>query len=266
MLNKSKSKNLKEKEPFLKDKDSFLKDLTSFCKQNCMQEFYIFRYQMMVFILLVGETIILGGWDNKILETFHKVLNENLFTMKLLTINDYTYYTSKKAINEGVNEETDQAKKAINEGVNNELDEANKAINEANNAKEYSKSEAIQPRRLRSLGGGLRRLLVIIKEKDKFLTNKRIISELRIFAVLGDLEKLLTQLSAVENNTKFNYQIIVNDISLNNLSIEDFHKLIVKKHAQALEKKKTKRYLLSLFEDLQEEYKNLGINWRWEFL
>ena len=86
------------------------------------------------------------------------------------------------------------------------------------NFKDCTYSDTINPRRLRSLGGGLRRILSNIKREDKSLTNKKIIENLAYSAVSGDEKKLLSQISAVENNTKFNYQTKTKDINLNNLA------------------------------------------------
>lgn len=45
----------------------------------------------------------------------------------------------------------------------------------------------------------------------------KIIENLAYFTLWGDEEKLVTQLSSVENNTKFNYQIKTKDINSNHL-------------------------------------------------
>ena len=88
-----------------------------------------------------------------------------------------------------------------------------KIINKINNENEkviitdHTYSQARNSRRIRSLGGGLRRLLSVIKIDNEFLTNKEIIKNLEYFVILGNKKKLVTQIFAVEKNTKFNYEI-----------------------------------------------------------
>ena len=83
---------------------------------------------------------------------------------------------------------------------------------------DYTYSQAAKnPRRLRSLGGGLRILLSNVKKNDKSLTNKKIIEKGAYFTLSGDDKKLVTQISSVDNNTKFNYQIKTKDINSNHL-------------------------------------------------
>ena len=156
---------------------------------------YIFRYKNRIFVLLVGETIIISGWHINIYQTFNKVINQ-------IKISD-----------------------RIEDLVDNY------------NLKDYTYSEVEEekkPRRLRFLGGELRRLLLKIKKKDKSLTNKTIIEDLYYFIASGDDDKLLTQLSAVENNTRFNYQIKTKDIIINQLSINQSFAIIEEKVYQVL--------------------------------
>ena len=90
----------------VKNENSFLKDLYSFYKEVNMQELYIFRYEMEIFILLVGETIIRSGWHIDISQMFHKVINQLLLidTLKnrvdrldlLLNFLDHTYSDRSK--------------------------------------------------------------------------------------------------------------------------------------------------------------------------
>lgn len=61
-------------------------------------------------------------------------------------------------------------------------------------------------RRLRSLGGGLRRILSLIKGGDESLTKKEIIKDLRHKILSGDEEKLKSQICAVEKNAKNLYE------------------------------------------------------------
>lgn len=56
--------------------------------------------------------------------------------------------------------------------------------------------------RLRSLGGGIRRLLLIVQNNNNKLTNKQIIKDLEYFTILGNENKLVTQICAIENNTR----------------------------------------------------------------
>lgn len=61
-------------------------------------------------------------------------------------------------------------------------------------------------RRLRSLGGGLRKILSLIKGGDESLTNKEIIKDLKHQILSGDEEKLKSQICAVEKNAKNLYE------------------------------------------------------------
>ena len=70
---------------------------------------------------------------------------------------------------------------------------------------DYTYSQTKGSIRLRSLGGGLRRILSIIKGNSKSLTSKKIIIDLEYFPLLGNKEKLIIQISAVEKNTKKSY-------------------------------------------------------------
>lgn len=124
------SKKFKEKAPFLKDvKDqiSFFNDLKFFWKDAGMREFYIFRYKTRIFVLLVGETIMISSWHINISQTFNKVINQIKISDR---IEDLVYNY---------------------------------------NLKDYTYSEVEgekKPRRLRSLGEGLRRLLLKTKNND----------------------------------------------------------------------------------------------------
>lgn len=63
-------------------------------------------------------------------------------------------------------------------------------------------SDAEKPRRLRSVGGALRRMFSIIKNKNNNFTNKIIIQFLRINTIVGDEEQLHAELYGVESKTK----------------------------------------------------------------
>ena len=100
-------KNLKDQDfskrhqdPFFKDvKDqvSFFEDLELFRKEVGMRDFYIFRYKTRIFVLLVGETIMVSNWSIKILQTFNQVLNQIRISYKIenpvnnFNLKDYTY-------------------------------------------------------------------------------------------------------------------------------------------------------------------------------
>ena len=58
------------------------------------------------------------------------------------------------------------------------------------------------PRRLRALGGGIRRLLKISLDGLKPLTKNEIFVYLDIYTILGNSKKIYAQLFAVKNNTK----------------------------------------------------------------
>ena len=73
--------------------------------------------------------------------------------------------------------------------------------------KDHIYSEDKNSRRLRSLGGSLRRMFYLIERSDELLTKKEIIKDLECFVILGNKEKLVNQIFAVEKNAKLNYQI-----------------------------------------------------------
>ena len=95
-----------------------------------------------------------------------------------------------------------------------------KFINQVNNQiqnvtfTDHTYFQVQSSRRLRSLGGGLRRILYLIKMDNSFLTNKKIIKNLQYFVILGNEEKLVTQIFAVEKNAKFTYQTESKNIDL----------------------------------------------------
>ena len=80
------SKDFKDKDLVFKngkEENSFLEEVHSFCKNVGMREFYIFRYKMIIFVLLVGETIIFSSWHTKISQSFHKILNQIILSNKI---------------------------------------------------------------------------------------------------------------------------------------------------------------------------------------
>jgi len=188
----------------IEDENSFLNDLQSFSKDVSMQEIYIFKYKRTFFVLLVGKTIILSGWHKKISQTFHKIINQIRISNKLKNL-----FNIKPE------------------------------ICFSSDFEDYTYSQATKnPRRLRSLGGGLRRLLLNVRKNDKSLTNKKIIENLAYFTLSGDDKKLVTQISAVENNTKFNYQIEIKDINSNHLPpvqclLQKYKKCLLQKYKKS---------------------------------
>ena len=62
-------------------------------------------------------------------------------------------------------------------------------------------------RRLRSLGGGLRRILLSIKETEESITNSEIIKNLKYYTILGDRELLESTFFAIERNSKNYYKV-----------------------------------------------------------
>lgn len=67
---------------------------------------------------------------------------------------------------------------------------------------DHTYSDHENSRRLRALGGGIRRLLLIVQNNKNKLTNKQIIKDLEYFTILGNENKLVTQICAIENNTR----------------------------------------------------------------
>lgn len=67
---------------------------------------------------------------------------------------------------------------------------------------DHTYSDHESSRRLRSLGGGIRRVLLIVQRNKKKLTNKQIFKDLEYFKILGNENKLVTQFRAIENNTR----------------------------------------------------------------
>ena len=63
---------------------------------------------------------------------------------------------------------------------------------------DHTYSDYESSRRLRALGGGLRRILLIVKGCDEDLTNKQIIKDLEYSIILGSKDKLVTQIYAIE--------------------------------------------------------------------
>ena len=84
---------------------------------------------------------------------------------------------------------------------------------------DHTYSEKKNSRRLRSLGGGLRKILSLIKGTDAFLKNKEIIKDLKYNIVLGDEEKVITQIFVVEKNSKNDYKRKPKMKEFNQLSI-----------------------------------------------
>lgn len=96
----------------------------------------------------------------------------------------------------------------IKERLNSFINDANNQI-ESINLTDHTYSnlpEGKIPRRLRSLGGGLRRIFSLIKENDNKLKNKDIIKDLKYSTLFGDQEKIKSQISAVEKNAKNSYK------------------------------------------------------------
>ena len=62
-------------------------------------------------------------------------------------------------------------------------------------------------RRLRSLGGGLRRILLSIKEMEESITNSEIIKKLKYDIILGNKELLESTFFAIERNSKNYYKV-----------------------------------------------------------
>ena len=220
------SKDFKDKDLVFKngkEENSFLEEVHSFCKNVGMREFYIFRYKMRIFVLLVGETIIFSSWHTKISQSFHKILNQIILSNKIKNLlNNKPELTPAHM---GLRDSAALTNPDNPEGCQRFV-KGSVEICFSFDLKDHTYSEAKNPRRLRSLGGGLRRLLSKVKEKAKSLTNKNIIKDLVYSTISGDEQKLLTQISAVENNTKFNYQIKTKDLNLNDLPVDEFLLLV----------------------------------------
>ena len=179
-----------------------------------MREFYIFKYKRTFFVLLVGETIILSGWHKKISQTVHKIINKIRISNKLKNLlNNKPGLTPAHM---GLRDSAALTNPDNPEGCQRFV-KGSVEICFSFDLKDHTYSEAKNPRRLRSLGGGLRRLLSNLKKNDKSLTNKKIIENLAYLTLYGDDKKLVTQISAVENNTKFNSQIETKDKNSNYL-------------------------------------------------
>ena len=232
----------KIKDPFFKDvKDQgvFFNNLRIFWEEIDMREFYIFRYKTRLFVLLVGQTIIVSNWHKTISQTFKQIINQIKITDKIeitdkiqnreniFDVNDYTFFEAEDSISSKEKEEKEEKKEK-------------------------------KPRRLRSLGGALRRLFLKIKKEDNSLTKKKIMDNLDSFVVSGDEQKLLTQISAVENNTRVDYKTKAKDIILNYLPIDQSFDIIREKVYQALnedtsnQKKKLMRKIENSFTKIQK--------------
>ena len=73
---------------------------------------------------------------------------------------------------------------------------------EKNHITDCTYTDVKKSRRLRSLGGGIRRILSIIKKNNNNLTNKQIIKTLQHFEILGNKDQLIPVIDAVEGNKK----------------------------------------------------------------
>ena len=91
------------------------------------------------------------------------------------------------------------------------------------------------------------------KNNDKSITSKKIIEDLYYFIASGDGDKLLTQLSAVENNLRLNPQIKTKDVILNHLPIDHSFAIIEEKLYQVLEECEAneKKQLIGKIENFQ---------------
>ena len=84
-------RGVKDKNLLIKDENLFLKDLRFFWRDVGMLEFYIFRYKAIIFVLLVGETVIfslLRNWHNKIYQTFHRIIDQIIISNKIKNLVD----------------------------------------------------------------------------------------------------------------------------------------------------------------------------------
>lgn len=263
------SKDFKDKDLVFKnskEENSFLDEVHSFCKNVGMREFYIFRYKMRIFVLLVVETIIFSSWHTKISQSFHKILNQIILSNKIKNLlnNKPGLTPAQMGFRDSAALTNPDNPQGCQRFVKGSVD-----ICFSFDLKDHTYSEAKNPRRLRSLGGGLRRLLSKVKEKDKSLTNKKIIEGLAFFTVSGDEEILVTQIAAVENNTKFNYHIIEKDRNIKHLPREQFFEISRNNLSQVFQKykkDKAKEVLRSFLEDLQKLSEKYDIKWKFKLL
>jgi len=142
---------------------------SSFIKKSGIKEFYIFKFKNLAFLLILGQTITLSGWNLKIKETIENIINQVYNKVENVGLIDHTYAQG----------ENSRRLHSLGGGLRRILF-ISKAV------EKYRKS------------------LIDSSKKNVSTKTKTIIKELTYNVLLGDYTKLRKQLFAVENNTKLN--------------------------------------------------------------
>jgi len=153
------------------------KKLFSFCfnqgAELHLEEFFIIKYKTVVYLIVVGNMILIDNWNRKIqnlLENYIKK-NGNFNDKNYFYFTDLTYWAT---------------------------------------------NSEVKPRRLRSIGGSLRRILQDSKEtaeetyseeetylaKETYSAEKTIFSDVDFYAIIGNIDKLKMIFLAVKTNKK----------------------------------------------------------------
>ena len=153
------------------------KKLFSFCfnqgAELHLEEFFIIKYKTVVYLIVVGNMILIDNWNRKIqnlLENYIKK-NGNFNDKNYFYFTDLTYWAT---------------------------------------------NSEVKPRRLRSIGGSLRRILQDSKEteeetyseeetylaKETYSAQETIFSDVEFYAIIGNIDKLKMIFLAVKTNKK----------------------------------------------------------------
>ena len=145
------------------------KKLFSFCfnqgAELHLEEFFIIKYKTAVYLIVVGNMILINNWNGKVqnlLENYIKK-NSNFTGKNYFEFADLTY---------------------------------------------WSKNPEVKPRRLRSIGGSLRRILILedIKKTysadETYSVKENTFPDVDFYAIIGNIDKLKTIFLAVKTNKK----------------------------------------------------------------
>jgi len=145
-------------------------DPFSLIKKIGLTDCYIFQYETGIFLLLLGQTIIVNNWNLKIKEVFYNFINQ----IENVGLIDHTYAQG----------ENSRRLHSLGGGLRRVL-AFSKKIEKDNKS------------------------LIHISKEDTSIKTKTIFNNLKYYTLLGNEDKLKKQLFAVEKNTKVNYQVAV---------------------------------------------------------
>ena len=161
-----------------------------------IEQVYLFTCTVNIFIVYVGHLIPFTGWNDRLKSTIEERVNKNCNRDGKISFIDHTYKRSKDE--------------------NGNYKNGNYKNGEDKNGED--KKDKSSSRRLRSLGGGIRRIVELTKNKKKddskgnqtFLTNKQIFHSLKGYPITisskthneSAEKELWAQLYAVQYNKK----------------------------------------------------------------